>query len=533
MAELRFHEEARERLLAGMNVLADAVRITLGPKGRFVALEGAGGAPRIANSGVTVATEIELADPFENMGAALARQAALRTSESVGDGTTTATLLAQAMVNEGMKYVAAGLDAMEIKRGIDLAVAAAVKTLAALSQACSTSQEIAHVASISANNDPAIGQLIADAMEKVGRDGAITVEEGSGLRDELQVVQGIQIDGGYLSPYFVTDVDALSCRLDEPLILLCDAKLSTLPPLLLLMEQVVQAGRPLLVMAQDVEAEALALLVVNNLRGALKCCAVKAPSFGEQRRAKLEDIAVLTGATLITEELGLTLERAALSDLGSAKRCEITRDKTVILDAGGDPDAVAARLARLRADLEKHPPGHDRDRLAEQAATLAGGVAILKVGAHSELELKEKKGRVEDALHAARAAVTEGILPGGGVALIRARAAVAPLSNGSLAESGGVHAVLHALEAPLRQIVANGGKDPADVIARVAEGEGAFGYNAATDEYGDLGTMGIIDPVKVTRLALQNAASVAGLILTTDCAIAKDSQTARSSPSTF
>ncbi len=520
MNDLRLGGEAREKMLSGMNVLADAVRVTLGPGGRFVALERGAGPPVIANSGVLVAREIELADPFENIGAALTREVAKRTSEAVGDGTTTATVLAQAMVNEGVKYVTAGLDAMGVKRGIDQAVAAAMAALKALARPCAGREEIAYVASISANNDRAIGELVAAAMTQVGRDGAVTVEDGTGLEDKLEFVQGMQFDRGYLSPYFITNPEKLASELDRPFILLCEQKASALMPLLPLLEQVAQTGRPLLVVADDVEGDALAALVVNNLQGTLRSCAVKAPSFGEQRRAWLADMAVITGATLVSDELGLALDQARLDQLGQADRVEIGRDQTVIIGGGGDAAAVAERLRQVRAMMEKTAPGYERDRLAERAARLAGGVAQLRIGAHSELELKEKKGRVEDALHAARAAVEEGIVPGGGVALMRARAAVSVLHGAGLAEDGGIHTVLRALEAPLRQIVTNGGQDPAEVIGRVAAGAGAYGYDAAGDAYGDLMALGIIDPLKVTRLALQNAASIAGLMLTTDCTIA-------------
>ena len=519
--ELQFHDSARARMQAGVNLLADAVRRTLGPKGRFVVLERGSRSPVIANSGVTVAKEIELRDKFENMGAAMTREVAKKTSETAGDGTTTATVLAQAIVNEGLKYVAAGMDPMELKRGLDKGVTAVTDHLKKIAKPCASSSEIAHIGCVSANGDRVIGELIAQAMEIVGKDGAISIEEGKGLKDELEVVEGMQFDRGYLSGYFINVVDKQAVELEDPLILVHDKKISAVADLLPVLEHAVNAGRPLLVIAEDVDGEALATLVVNNMRGTLRVCAVRAPGFGARRKALLEDIAVVVGATLISGDAGLKLDETKLSHLGRAKRVELTKDNTTIVSGAGDPHKVAARISEIRRQIEDTKSDYDREKLQERAAKLAGGVALLKIGAHSEVELKEKKGRVEDALHATRAAVEEGIVPGGGVALLRSRCALDALKFDSLEQNSGAKILATALEAPLRQIVANGGLDSAVIVNKVAQGSGNFGYNAATDQYGDLIEMGVLDPVKVTRCALQNAASIAGLILTTECMVAQ------------
>jgi chaperonin GroEL len=519
--QILFGETAHARLVKGMNILADAVRVTLGPKARTVVLEKSWGAPSVINSGVIVAKEIELADPFENMGAQLVREVASKTSEVAGDGTTTATLLAAGIVTEGMKHVAAGLNPMDLKRGIDQAVACAVEELKRMAKPCATRKEIAQVGSISANNDPSIGEMIAEAMEKVGREGVITVEDGKGLANELELVEGTQFDRGFLSPYFINDADKQRVVLEDVLILLHDKKIATIRELLPLLEHVAKLGKPLLIVAEEVEGEALATLVVNTLRGVIRSCAVKAPGFGDRRKAMLEDLAVLTGGQVVAEEAGLTLEKAEPTVLGRAKRVEIDKDDTTIISGAGDPKAIDARVATIKQQVEEATSDYDKEKLQERAAKLSGGVALIRVGAATETEMKERKSRTEDALHATRAAVEEGVLPGGGVALLRTRARVGALKGDNADQDAGIRIVLRALEEPLRQIVSNAGEEPAVVLQRVVEGEGNFGYNAASSEYGDLVAMGVLDPAKVTRTALQNAASIAGLILTTDCMIAK------------
>ena len=518
---LKFHHEAREKVCAGLNMLASAVRVTLGPKGRLVILERAYGPPTAINSGVIVAKEIELEDRFENLGAQMAREVAAKTSETAGDGTTTATVLAQAIVNEGMRYVAAGLDPMELKRGIEAAVTAVVAELKSNSRRCSTSQEIAQVGTISANGDASIGEMIARAMEKVGDNGVIKAEDGRSMTNELEVVEGMQFDRGFLSPYFITDADRQRAVMEDALVLVHDRPISSIRDLLPLLEQVSRENRPLLVIAEDVTGEALATLVINALRGVLKTCAVKAPGFGDRRKALLQDIAILTGATVISEETGLKLEKATVADLGRAQRIEVDKDDTTLIGSAGAPEQIKARIAQIRQAIEETTSDYDRKQLEERAAKLAGGVALIKVGASTETEMKEKKSRVEDALHATRAAVAEGIGAGGGVALLRARHALDALEGKSMSQDAAVKIVRRALEEPLRQIVANAGGEPAIVTARVLAGTGNFGYNAATGEFGDVAAMGILDPTKVTRLGLQNAASIASLILTTDCIIAE------------
>jgi chaperonin GroEL len=516
---LKFHHEARERVCAGLNILASAVKVTLGPKGRLVILERPFGSPTVINSGVIVAREIELEDKFENLGAQLAREVASKTSETAGDGTTTAIVLAQAIVNEGLKYVTAGLDPMEIKRGIEAAVDAVVAELKKNSRPCGSSTEIAQVGTISSNGDASIGAMIAEAMAKVGDNGVIKAEDGRGMANELEVVEGMQFDRGFLSPYFITDAEKQRTVLDDPYVLVHDRSISTIHDLLPLLEQVSRENRPLLLIAEDITGEALATLVINALRGVLKTCAVKAPGFGDRRKALLQDIAILTGATVISEEAGLKLEKATLADLGRARRIEVDKDNTTLIGSAGDHDQIKARIAQVRQAIEDSKSDYDRDQLRERAARLAGGVALLKVGASTETEMKEKKSRVEDALHATRAAVAEGIGAGGGVALLRARPVLDELPGRSLGQDAGVKIVRRALEEPLRQIVANAGGEPPIVVERVVSGAGNFGYNAATGEFGDLVAMGVIDPTKVTRLGLQNAASIASLILTTDCII--------------
>jgi chaperonin GroEL len=518
---LLFGDEARAKLVQGVTTLADAVKVTLGPRARTVVLERSYGAPTVINSGVVVAKEIELSDPFENMGAQMAREVAAKTSEVAGDGTTTATLLATAIVREGMKYVAAGMNPMDLKRGVEKAVEAIVAGLKGLAKPCATRTEIAQVASISANNDPTIGEIVAEAMDKVGKEGVITVEDGSGLKSELEVVEGMQFDRGYLSPYFINQPEKMRAILEDPLILICDRKISAIPDLIPLLEKVAQAGKPLLVIAEEVEGEALATLVVNSLRGVLKACAVKAPGFGDRRKAMLQDIAILAGGTVIAEEVGLTLEKATLASLGRAKRVEIDKDDTTIIGGAGDPAAIQGRVAQLKREIKDATSDYDREKLQERVAKLAGGVAVVKVGAATETEMKERKARTEDALHATHAAVEEGILPGGGVALLRARAAIGDLKGANHDEDCGIKIVLRAVEEPLRQLVANAGVEPSVVLDRVVAGEGNFGYNAATGEYGDMVATGILDPCKVTRTALQNAGSIASLILTTDVMVAR------------
>jgi len=518
--DVKFHDSARVRIVKGVNVLADAVKVTLGPKGRNVVIERSFGAPTITKDGVSVAKEIELKDRFENMGAQMVKQVASKTADIAGDGTTTATVLAQAIVQEGMKHVAAGMNPMDLKRGIDKAVAAVLDELRNLSKPISTNREIAQVGSISANSDEAIGKIIAEAMEKVGKEGVITVEDGKSLDNELDVVEGMQFDRGYVSPYFINDPEKQAAYLDDALILLHDKKISNIRDLLPILEAASKAGKPLLIVAEDVESEALATLVVNAMRGILKVAAVKAPGFGDRRKAMLEDIAVLTGATVISEETGKQLQKATLEDLGRAKRVEVRKDDTIIIDGAGDQASIDARVKSIRVQIDEATSDYDREKLQERVAKLAGGVAVIKVGAATEVEMKEKKDRVDDALHATRAAVEEGIVPGGGVALLRARSAVVNLKGANSDQDAGIRIVQHALEAPLRAIVANAGEEPSVVIAKVSEGKGNYGYNAATGEYGDLVEAGVVDPTQVTRTALQNAASVAGLILTTDATIA-------------
>ncbi|KVN90253.1 molecular chaperone GroEL [Burkholderia ubonensis] len=519
--DVRFHDSARARIVKGVNVLADAVKVTLGPKGRNVLIERSFGAPTITKDGVSVAKEIELKDRFENMGAQIVKQVASKTADVAGDGTTTATVLAQAIVQEGMKHVAAGMNPMDLKRGIDKAVAAVLDELRKLSKPISTNREIAQVGSISANSDETIGKIIADAMEKVGKEGVITVEDGKSLENELDVVEGMQFDRGYVSPYFINDPEKQAAYLDDALILLHDKKISNIRDLLPVLEVTSKAGKPLLIIAEDVDGEALATLVVNAMRGILKVAAVKAPGFGDRRKAMLEDIAILTGATVISEETGKQLQKAALEDLGRAKRVEVRKDDTIIIDGAGDEKRIEARVKSIRTQIEEAASDYDREKLQERVAKLAGGVAVIKVGAATEIEMKEKKDRVDDALHATRAAVEEGIVPGGGVALLRARSAVTSLKGANGDQDAGVHIVLRALEAPLRVIASNAGDEPSVVIAKVLEGKDNFGYNAATGEYGDLVEAGVVDPTKVTRTALQNAASIAGLILTTDATVAE------------
>ena len=519
--QLLFHAAAHAKILAGMGTLANAVRATLGPKARTVVLERSFGAPTIINSGVVVAKEVELPDPFENMGAQMVKEVAAKTSDVAGDGTTTATLLAYGIVAEGMKYVVAGMNPMDLRRGIDQAVVALVSELKRLARPCDSRTEIAQVATISANSDRAIGEIIANAMEKVGKEGVITVEDGSGLENELDVVEGMRFDRGYLSPYFVNNPEKQAAVLEDAFVLIHDKKVAAVKDLLPVLEQVAKAGKPLLVIAEEIEGEALATLVVNALRGVLKTCAVKAPGFGDRRKAMLEDIAVLTGGQAITEEAGFTLERIELAQLGHARRIEIDKDNTTIIGGGGDPEKIKARVADLRRQIKDTTSDYDREKLQERAAKLAGGVAVVKVGAATETEMKERKARVEDALHATHAAVEEGVLPGGGVALLRARAGITALRGENPDQDAGIRIVLRAVEEPLRQIVANSGEEPSIVLNRVREGSGNFGFNALTGQYGDMVGMGILDPCKVTRTALQNAASVAGLVLTTDCMIAK------------
>jgi chaperonin GroEL len=517
--EVKFHDSARTRIANGVNILANAVKVTLGPKGRNVLLERSFGAPLITKDGVSVAKEIELKDKFENMGAQMVKEVASKTADVAGDGTTTATVLAQAIVQEGMKYVAAGMNPMDLKRGIDKAVGAIIEELKKISKPVTTGKEIAQVGTISANSDASIGQIIADAMDKVGKEGVITVEDGKSLQNELEVVEGMQFDRGYLSPYFINNPDKQTAVLEDPLILLHDKKISSIRDLLPVLENAAKAGKPLLIIAEDIDGEALATLVVNSIRGVLKVAAVKAPGFGDRRKAMLEDIAILTGATVISEETGKQLEKAGLEDLGQAKRVEVQKENTIIIDGAGDQDRIKARVKVIQAQIEESTSDYDREKLQERVAKRAGGVAVIKVGAATEVEMKEKKARVEDALHATRAAVEEGIVPGGGVALLRARAAAGTIKGDNSDQDAGIKIVLRALEEPLRAIVSNAGHESSVVVARVVEGKGNFGYNAATDEYGDLVEIGVVDPTKVTRSALQNASSIAGLILTTDATV--------------
>ncbi|MCY1330868.1 60 kDa chaperonin [compost metagenome] len=519
--EIQFQESARRRIVAGVNLLANAVKVTLGPKGRNVVLERSFGPPLITKDGVSVAKEIELRDKFENMGAQLVKQVAAKTSDVAGDGTTTATVLAQAMVREGMKDVVAGLNPIDLKRGMDLAVSAVVEALRKLSRPCTTSKEIGQIGAISANADETIGKIIADAMAKVGKDGAITIEDGKSLESELEVVEGMQFDRGYLASYFINQPEKQSVMLEEPYILLHDKKISAIHDLLPVLEAVAKTGKPLLVVAEDVEGEALAALVVNSLRGTFKAAAVKAPGFGDRRKAMLEDIAILTGGTLIEEQTGKQLKNVVLEDLGHAKRVEIEKENTTLVGGAGERAAIEARIKAIRRQIDEATSDYDKEKLQERVAKLAGGVAVIRVGAATEVEMKEKKARVEDALHATRAAVEEGIVAGGGVALLRGRTQLEPLQGANADQEAGIRIVLRALEEPLRQIAANAGEEASVVLSRVLGHDGNFGWNAATGEYGDLFEMGVIDPTKVTRTALQNAASVAGLILTTDATVAE------------
>ena len=517
--DVKFGNEARIKMLEGVNILADAVKVTLGPKGRNVVLDKSFGAPTITKDGVSVAREIELEDKFQNMGAQMVKEVASKANDAAGDGTTTATVLAQAIVNEGLKAVAAGMNPMDLKRGIDKAVVAAVAELQALSQPCADSNAIAQVGTISANSDEKVGKLIAEAMDKVGRDGVITVEDGQGLDDELAVVEGMQFDRGYLSPYFINKQETGSVELDDPFILLVDKKVSNIREMLPVLEGVAKAGKPLLIVAEDVEGEALATLVVNTMRGIVKVAAVKAPGFGDRRKAMLQDIAVLTGGTVISEEVGMELEKATLEDLGRAKRIVITKENTTIIDGVGDAGVIEGRVAQIRQQIEETSSDYDREKLQERVAKLAGGVAVIKVGAATEVEMKEKKARVEDALHATRAAVEEGVVAGGGVALVRVAAKLAGLRGDNEDQNVGIKVALRAMEAPLRQIVINAGEEASVIANAVKNGEGNFGYNAYSEQYGDMLAMGILDPTKVTRSALQFASSIAGLMITTECMV--------------
>ena len=518
--QVLFGDDARTRIIRGVNILADAVKTTLGPKGRNVVLERSFGAPTVTKDGVSVAKEIELKDRFENIGAQLVKEVASKTSDSAGDGTTTATVLAQAIVQEGIKYVAAGINPMDLKRGIDKAVVVAVQELKALSKPCTTTTEIAQVGSISANSDSSIGDIIANAMEKVGKEGVITVEDGKSLENELDVVEGMQFDRGYLSPYFITSPEKQVAALEEPFILIYDKKISNIRDLLPILEQVAKSSRPLLIIAEDIEGEALATLVVNNIRGILKTTAVKAPGFGDRRKAMLEDIAILTGGTVISEETGMSLETATVELLGQAKRIEVAKESTTIIDGAGDSTNIESRVKQIRAQIEESTSDYDREKLQERVAKLAGGVAVIRVGAATEVEMKEKKARVEDALHATRAAVEEGIVPGGGVALIRTKAAIAALKGDNADQDAGIRLILRAIEAPLRTIVSNAGEEESVVVNEVIKGAGNYGYNATTGEYGDLVAQGVLAPTKVRRSAVQNAASIASLLLTSEAAVA-------------
>jgi chaperonin GroEL len=517
--DVKFSDDARARMFAGVNVLANAVKVTLGPKGRNVILDKSFGAPTVTKDGVSVAKEIELENKFENMGAQMVKEVASQTSDVAGDGTTTATVLAQAVLREGLKSVAAGMNPMDLKRGIDKAAIALVEELGKLSKPCEDDKAIAQVGTISANSDEAVGQIIAEAMGKVGKEGVITVEEGSGLENELDVVEGMQFDRGYLSPYFINTPESQSIELENPFILLFDKKISNIRDLLPLLEGVAKSGRPLLIVAEDVEGEALATLVVNNIRGIVKVAAVKAPGFGDRRKAMLQDISVLTGGQVISEEVGLSLEKATLEDLGEAKKIQITKENSTIIDGAGSASEIKSRVDQIQREIEDSTSDYDREKLQERVAKLAGGVAVIKVCDPTEIEMKEKKARVEDALHSTRAAVEEGVVPGGGVALIRANAAIAKLTGANDDQNVGIHILRRAIEEPLRQIVANAGEDASVILNKVAEGSDDYGYDAATGEYGNLIKLGIIDPTKVTRAALQNAASVAGLLLTTEAMV--------------
>ena len=518
--EIRFGDDARQKMLAGVNVLANAVKVTLGPKGRNVVIDKSFGAPTVTKDGVSVAKEIELDDKFENMGAQMVKEVASQTSDVAGDGTTTATVLAQAILREGLKSVAAGMNPMDLKRGIDKASAAMVAELKTLSAPCEDEKAIAQVGSISANSDPEIGEIISDAMQKVGKEGVITVEEGTGLANELDVVEGMQFDRGYLSPYFINDANSQQVDLDNPLVLLYDKKISNIRDLLPVLEGVAKAGRPLLIIAEDVEGEALATLVVNNIRGIVKVAAVKAPGFGDRRKAMLQDIAVLTGGQVVAEEVGLSLEKTTIEDLGQAKKVQITKEATTIIDGAGAAADIKGRVEQINAEIEDSSSDYDKEKLQERVAKLSGGVAVIKVGAATEVEMKEKKARVEDALHSTRAAVEEGVVPGGGVALIRAVSNISKLKGDNADQDVGINILKRAVEEPLRQIVRNAGGDASVVLNEVAAGKGNYGYNAATSEYGDMIEAGILDPTKVTRFALQNAASVSGLLLTTEAMVA-------------
>ncbi len=524
--EVKFGDNARQRMLAGVNVLADAVKVTLGPKGRNVVLDKSFGAPTITKDGVSVAKEIELEDKFENMGAQMVKEVASKTSDIAGDGTTTATVLAQAMVREGMKAVAAGMNPMDLKRGMDKAVRAAVDGLVDLSRPCTDHTEVAQVGTVSANGDNNIGDIIAQSMEKVGKEGVITVEEGTALDNELDIVEGMQFDRGYLSPYFVNDQDSMSVNLEEPLILIFDKKISNIRDLLPILEAVAKSGRPLMIIAEDVEGEALATLVVNNMRGIVKVAAVKAPGFGDRRKAMLQDIAVLTGGQVISEEVGMSLETATIDDLGSAKRVQMTKENTTVIDGAGEAGEIEARVSQIRAQIEEATSDYDKEKMQERVAKLAGGVAVIKVGAATEVEMKEKKARVEDALHATRAAVEEGVVPGGGAALVRAITSLVDVKGDNSDQEVGVGIVRRAIEEPLRQIVSNAGDDASVILNEVKNNEGNYGYNAATGEYGDMIDMGILDPTKVTRAALQHAASIAALLITTEAMVAEAPQDA-------
>lgn len=519
--EVQFSESARGRMLSGVNVLADAVKVTLGPKGRNVVLEKSFGSPTVTKDGVSVAKEIELGDKFENIGAQMVKEVASKTSDVAGDGTTTATVLAQAMLREGLKAVAAGMNPMDLKRGIDKATSRAVDSLQNVSKPCADHKEIAQVGTVSANADEAVGSIIAEAMQTVGKEGVITVEEGSTLENELDIVEGMQFDRGYLSPYFINNQDSMSVELENPLILVHDKKISNIRDLLPLLESVAKAGRPLLVIAEDIEGEALATLVVNNIRGIVKVCGVKAPGFGDRRKAMLQDIAILTAGQVISEEVGMSLENAKIDDLGSAKRIQVTKENTTVIDGAGKKEDITARVNQIRAQIEEATSDYDREKMQERVAKLAGGVAVIKVGAATEVEMKEKKARVEDALHATRAAVEEGVVPGGGVAMVRSVTDVAEIEGDNADQNVGIRIVRRALEEPLRQIVANSGEDASVVLNKVVESNGNTGYNAATGEYGDMIEMGILDPTKVARAALQNAASIAGLMITTEAMVAE------------
>ncbi len=528
--EVRFSDAARNRMLAGVDVLANAVKVTLGPKGRNVVLDKSFGAPAVTKDGVSVAKEIELEDKFENMGAQMVKEVASQTSDIAGDGTTTATVLAQSIVREGLKSVAAGMNPMDLKRGIDKAVAAASTELASMSKPCNDAKSIAQVGTISANSDESIGQIIADAMEKVGKEGVITVEEGKSLDNELDVVEGMQFDRGYLSPYFVNNQDSMSAELEEPYVLLYDKKISNIRDLLPTLEAVAKSSKPLLIIAEDIDGEALATLVVNSMRGIIKTCAVKAPGFGDRRKAMLQDIAILTGGQVISEEVGMSLDKVTLDDLGTAKRVTVDKDNTIVVDGAGSKDDISSRVEQIRTQIEQATSDYDREKLQERVAKLAGGVAVIKIGAATEVEMKEKKDRVDDALHATRAAVEEGIVPGGGVALVRAMNAVEAVKGDNHEQDVGISIALRAMQEPLRQIVSNAGDEPSVVVAKVREGTGNYGYNAATGDYGDMVDMGILDPTKVTRYALQNAASVAGLMITTEAMVADKPSEAGAAP---